>query len=197
MTPDPAAAPASVRDRTDLDPDDVVALLLAQHDRVADLLETVGAAHGRARRTAFDELRAFLAVHETAEEMVLRPVTELAGGRAVAAARNAEEKESNVVLAQLQHLDLDSVDFERRLAGFGEMVRAHAAAEERDELPIVLAHHDPQERRRLGQRLRAAEAIAPTRPHPSAAGSPVAQWAVGPVASIIDRTRDAIRKVAG
>lgn len=194
MTPEPAL---SVRDRTDLADDDLVTMLLAQHDRVTDLLGVVEAAHGTARRHAFDELRAFLAVHETAEEMVLRPVIELAGGRDVAAARNAEEKESNVVLAQLQHLDLDSVDFERQLTRFTAMVLAHAAAEEREELPIVLARHDPEERRRLGQRLKAAEAIAPTRPHPSVAGSPVAQWAVGPVASLVDRTRDAIRKVTG
>lgn len=194
MTLDPTP---SVRDRTDLADDDVVTLLLARHDRVVDLFDVVEAAQGGARRRAFDELRAFLAVHETAEEMVLRPATELAGGRDVAAARNAEEKESNVVLAQLQHLDPDSVDFERRLVGFREMVLAHAAAEEREELPVVLAHCDPDERRRLGERLRAAEAIAPTRPHPSVAGSPVAQWAVGPVASLVDRTRDAIRKVTG
>lgn len=195
MTLEPAASP--VRERTDLAHDDVVTMLLAQHDRVADLLGVVEAAHGTARRHAFDELRAFLAVHETAEEMVLRPVTELSGGREVAAARNAEEKESNVVLAELQHLDLDSVDFERRLAAFRAMVLAHAAAEELEELPVVLAHCDEKERRRLGVRLRAAESIAPTRPHPAVAGSPVAQWAVGPVASLVDRTRDAIRKVTG
>ncbi len=118
--------------------------------------------------------------------------------RDVAAARNAEEKESNVVLAQLQHLDPDSVDFERRLVGFREMVlsRTRRRRSARSS-PSSLAHCDPDERRRLGERLRAAEAIAPTRPHPSVAGSPVAQWAVGPVASLVDRTRDAIRKVTG
>ncbi|MGO4757026.1 hemerythrin domain-containing protein, partial [Streptomyces sp. 2MCAF27] len=46
--------------------------------------------------------------------------------------------------------------------------------------------------RRMGTMLRAAEKIAPTHPHPSAAGSPAAQWSVGPFASLVDRTRDAI-----
>jgi hypothetical protein len=44
----------------------------------------------------------------------------------------------------------------------------------------------------MGKQILAAEAVAPTHPHPSAAGSPVAQWTVGPFASIVDRTRDAI-----
>jgi hypothetical protein len=46
----------------------------------------------------------------------------------------------------------------------------------------------------MGTALKAAEAIAPTHPHPSTAGSPAAQWAVGPFASIVDRTKDALRK---
>jgi hypothetical protein len=32
---------------------------------------------------------------------------------------------------------------------------------------------------------------APTHPHPSTAGSPIAQWMVGPWASLIDQARDA------
>ena len=46
----------------------------------------------------------------------------------------------------------------------------------------------------MGTQVKAAESIAPTHPHPSTAGSPVAQWAVGPIASLVDRTRDAISK---
>jgi hypothetical protein len=45
----------------------------------------------------------------------------------------------------------------------------------------------------MGKVLRAAEKTAPTHPHPSTAGSPIAQWMVGPWASVIDRARDAIK----
>ena len=41
--------------------------------------------------------------------------------------------------------------------------------------------------------VKAAEKTAPTHPHPSTAGSPAAQWAVGPFASLVDRARDAIK----
>ena len=45
----------------------------------------------------------------------------------------------------------------------------------------------------MGAVLRAVEKIAPTHPHPFTAGSPIAQWMVGPWASVIDRARDAIK----
>jgi hypothetical protein len=40
--------------------------------------------------------------------------------------------------------------------------------------------------------VRAAEAIAPTRPHPGVE-SPMANLAVGPFVSLLDRVRDAIK----
>jgi hypothetical protein len=45
----------------------------------------------------------------------------------------------------------------------------------------------------MGAVLRAAEMTGPTHPHPSTAGSPIAQWMVGPWVSMIDRARDAIK----
>jgi hypothetical protein len=47
----------------------------------------------------------------------------------------------------------------------------------------------------MGRQLKAAESIAPTHPHPSAAGSTGAQYAAGPFASLVDRTRDVVRSV--
>ncbi len=44
----------------------------------------------------------------------------------------------------------------------------------------------------MGSRVKAAEKVAPTHPHPSAAGSPVAQYVLGPFASLLDRSRDAL-----
>ncbi|MEV7141950.1 hemerythrin domain-containing protein, partial [Streptomyces tauricus] len=45
----------------------------------------------------------------------------------------------------------------------------------------------------LAKAVKAAEAMAPTRPHPGVE-SATANLAAGPVAALIDRTRDAIRK---
>jgi hypothetical protein len=48
----------------------------------------------------------------------------------------------------------------------------------------------------MAKALRAAETVAPTRPHP-AIDSPAKNLALGPAAAAIDRTRDAIRAVVG
>jgi hemerythrin superfamily protein len=174
---------------------DVVRVLLEQHARIRELFADVKSADGEHKQHAFDELRALLAVHETAEEMVLRPVTATTAGQEVVDARNHEEAEANEVLKALERLDVSSADFDAKLAELEQAVDDHAEAEETQEFPTVLAQCDEDKRRTMGTALRAAEGVAPTHPHPSTAGSTTAQYVVGPVASLIDRTRDAIKKV--
>jgi len=181
----------------DLPEGDVIRILLDQHERIRKLFRDVSTAEGAHRSQAFDRLRALLAVHETAEEMVLRPVTSKVAGDSVARARNHEESEANKVLAELERSDVASPEFLVRLAGFETSVTEHADAEEREEFPHILSACDEARRQAMGRMLRAAEAVAPTHPHPSVAGSPAAQWAVGPFASLVDRARDAIRAVRG
>jgi hemerythrin superfamily protein len=174
---------------------DVIRFLLNQHAQIRDLFDEVQASHGDERRHAFEELRALLAMHETAEEMVLRPVTEKIAASGVAEARNAEEQEANEVLKKLEDVDLESPDFDRQFAELKEAVDAHAESEEHEEFPAVLEACDLDQRRSMGRRMEAVEKVAPTRPHPSTAGSPAKQWTVGPFASLIDRAKDAISKV--
>jgi hypothetical protein len=183
------------REAHELPEGDVVRILLEQHARIRDLFDHVKQAEGEHKKDAFDELRQLLAVHETAEEMVVRPATAKAGAKDVADARNAEEQEANEVLAELEKLDVGSADFDQQLAGFEKAVDEHAEAEENDEFPVLLRECSEDERRGMGTKVLSVEKMAPTHPHPSTAGKPAAQWAVGPVASIIDRTRDALSKV--
>ncbi|KAB7846589.1 hemerythrin domain-containing protein [Streptomyces mobaraensis] len=172
---------------------DVVAVLLAQHARIRELFADVKAADGEHKKQAFDELRALLAVHETAEEMVVRPVARDTAGKKEADARNAEEAEANRVLARLEKMDVDSPDFDAQLREFEKAVVDHAEHEEREEFPTLRAGRDEAQLKRMGTMLRAAEKVAPTHPHPVAAGSTAAQWSVGPIASLVDRTKDAIK----
>ncbi|GHH86390.1 hemerythrin [Streptomyces sulfonofaciens] len=171
---------------------DVVAILLQQHARIRDLFGQVRAAHGQERKARFDELRALLAVHETAEEMIIRPVAKDTAGEAEADARNHEEDEANRVLARLERMDLESPEFERELAEFERSVGDHAEHEEAEEFPAVRGGRDEDQLRRMGGRLEKAERAAPTHPHPTTAGSPAAQWMAGPFASMVDRARDAL-----
>jgi hemerythrin superfamily protein len=172
--------------------DDVVGVLLDQHARIRDLFAEVRTGTGEDKRQAFDELRALLAVHETAEEMVVRPVTKKVD-KSVAAARNDEEDKAGRVLRELEKMDLHSAEFERKLTDLERSVSAHAEHEESEEFPRVRAARDEHQLEGMGRKLRAAEKVAPTHPHPSTVGSPAAQWTVGPVVSAVDRARDAMR----
>src|SRR3954451_14418845 len=105
---------------------DMIAILLEQHQRIRELFAHVKGASGEHKQQAFDELRALLAVHETAEEMVLRPVTNDAAGKAVADARNQEEPHANEVRKKLEKLHVPSSDFDALLADFEKSVDSHA-----------------------------------------------------------------------
>jgi len=176
----------------DLPEGDVIRILLEQHARIRELFADVLSAEGDHKSHAFDELRALLAVHETAEELVLRPVTKSTAGDAVADARNSEEAEANEVLKGLEKMDVTSADFDEKLAEFRNAVDEHAEAEESEEFPHILTSCDADKRATMGKAMLAAEKLAPTHPHPSTAGKIPAQLAVGPFASVVDRARDAI-----
>lgn len=174
---------------------DIIRILLEQHARVHELFAQIERSKGSRKQEAFDSLRALLAVHETAEEMVLRPVSRQVAGDAVADSRNGEEDEATHLLAALEKMDATTPEFERALAQFKSRVSEHADHEENDEFPVILKKCDEQEREGMGSMLRAAEKAAPTHPHPTAAGSTAAQYAFGPFASLVDRARDAMNSV--
>ncbi|MFC9324186.1 hemerythrin domain-containing protein [Kitasatospora sp. NPDC057015] len=171
--------------------DDVIELLLDQHRRVRTLFADVRSATGEHKQHMFDELRALLAVHETAEEMVLRPVARRIAGSLEAEARDEEEAEANEALAELERLDVDSIEFGAKLIAFQQAVEEHARHEELEGFPVIRARCAPEERCAMGRRLRAAERIAPTRAHPHLAGSAAAGWTAGPFVSLLDHARDA------
>ncbi|MFJ5531814.1 hemerythrin domain-containing protein [Streptomyces sp. NPDC093261] len=176
---------------------DVVRILLEQHARIRDLFAEVKGAQGDEKKEIFDELRALLAVHETAEEMILRPVAEKTAGAAEAEARNHEEEEANKVLAQLEKMDVGSPEFDTRIAAFERAVIDHAEHEEQEEFPAVRQGCDEDKLKGMGTLLEAAEKMAPTHPHPTAAGSTTAQWLTGPFVSMVDRVKDALTRSRG
>lgn len=174
--------------------EDLIVILLSQHQRVRELMADVRTTEGERRRQAFDELRALLAAHETAEEMVLRQVTRAIGEEKVAEARNAEEDDAIHLLAELEKLDPTGPEFDVAFADFEQAILLHAEEEEREEFPRVQAETSADRRADVGRALIAAEKIAPTHAHPGVAGSSAAQWTAGPFVSLVDRARDALKK---
>ena len=186
------ARACTVRNMTTTTSKSVVEILTHQHELIREGFIAVKGATGEDRVARFHELKAFLAAHETAEEMVLRPTTTLTAGAAVAEARNAEERESNRRLADLERLDPGTEAFETSFREFQHLVLAHADNEEREEFPFVERGRTQEQLEAMGRVLLAVEKIAPTHPHPSIAGSPTLQWATGPFFSVLDRARDAL-----
>jgi hypothetical protein len=187
-----SGAEGSAREAVEQPQGDLINILIEQHVRIRELFSHVKGTEGEHKRQAFDELRALLAAHETGEEMVLRPVSGKDAGSAVAEARNQEEEGATRLLAELESMDADSAEFDQAFATLEQAVLDHAEHEEREEFPPVREREDRDGLVSMGKLLRTAEKIAPTHPHPSAAGSPAAQWTVGPFASLVDRARDAI-----
>src|SRR5919205_4210063 len=104
------------------DASDVIEFLLNQHQQVRGLLDAVLSASGEERQRYFDTVREMLARHETAEEMIVRPLTRKApNGEQVAEGRMEEENEAKEVLAKLEKMDVDSEEF---TATFSEFSRS-------------------------------------------------------------------------
>lgn len=157
------------------------------------MFDAVEQATGPDRQQRFEELRRFLAVHETAEEMVVHPRARLGeGGTDVVQARLAEEHSAKEVLSRLDGMESSDPEFTPTLAVLRSSVLAHADNEEAEEFPLLEAETDEKTRATMAAAVRAAEAIAPTHPHPGVE-SATANFLVGPLASVIDRTRDAVR----
>jgi hypothetical protein len=173
---------------------DVVKFLTEQHNQIKDMFEEVlSASSDEARQTAFVDLRQLLAVHETAEEMVVHPRArdELAGGDEIIDARLKEEHDAKVQLKKLESLDIGSSEFIKELKLFQTAVLDHAGHEEAEEFSGLKKELSAEELKQLTGAVRVAEAIAPTRPHPGVE-SAKANLVAGPFASMLDRARDAI-----
>ncbi|MFD3503486.1 hemerythrin domain-containing protein [Streptomyces sp. NPDC058676] len=177
---------------------DVVALLMRQHGDIRNLFDEVEQSEGEERRDAFRRLVRLLAVHETAEEEVVHPFVRRAvdGGRQVVEDRLAEEKAAKESLLALDEMDPDDPQFLPRLRQLRTDVQEHARAEERYEFSHIRRSTDVTELAAMAKAVKAAEAMAPTRPHPGVE-SGAANVALGPVAALMDRTKDTVRKAMG
>ncbi|HEY2087421.1 MAG TPA: hemerythrin domain-containing protein [Mycobacterium sp.] len=180
-------------------PDEVIAFLKAQHNLIEDMFDQVlHATDPKAREKPFVHLRQLLAVHETAEEMVVHPRVrrEVDAIDSIVDARLEEEHEAKELLSEIEKLDITSQQFIDELTKLRDAVLDHAHHEETYEFPKLQKELDADELKRLTAAVRAAEAIAPTRPH-AGVESAMLNFAVGPFASMVDRVRDLIEHGRG
>jgi hemerythrin superfamily protein len=173
---------------------DVIDLLIGQHMTIRDLFVDVMNNTGDARRNAFEELVRLLAVHETAEEQLVHPLARgsVHGDGDVVDDRLAEEREAKETLVELERMGPDAPEFDELFARFRLDVLQHAHNEETYEFRYLRAKVPAAQLKAMAPMLRAAEAVAPTHPHPGAE-SGTATNLTGPALSLFDRTKDLVR----
>src|SRR5205823_1251852 len=157
--------------------------------------EVLSASDPKAREKAFTDLRKLLAVHETAEEMVVHPRVrhEAAKGDEIVDARLTEEHKAKQVLSKLEAMDVSSKEFITELTKFRDAVIDHAEHEESEEFTRLERNLKAEDRERMAKAVLAAEAIAPTRPHAGVESAKM-NFAAGPFASMLDRARDLLKR---
>jgi hemerythrin superfamily protein len=171
----------------------IIEALRHDHDEVREMFARLEAATGEQRRELFQQLLGELVRHEVAEEEILRPVSKRDAGEAIANARIKEESRAEELLKDMEKIDPDSAEFTSKLAKLRRAVERHAEAEETKEFPRVAKKETAERLEHMGRAYEVAKMAAPTRPHPSAPNTPVANMLAGPFAAVIDRARDAVR----
>jgi hemerythrin superfamily protein len=173
----------------------VVELLLEQHSQIRILFRDVASASASRKQELFEEMVRLLAVHESAEEEVVHPVArrKIDNGDAIVESRLEEEGEAKEALAELYDLGVDHAEFDLRLQLLADAVTEHATNEESAEFSVLLTKVDQDTLRRMAAGVKAAMALAPTRPHPAVGESATANILVGPPLALFDRVRDAVR----
>lgn len=165
-----------------------------QHDQIRELFDAVEQADPADRAEAFEPLVRLLAVHETAEEMVVYPAAALGeAGKEIVDQRKAEEDQAKKELVELEQLDASSAEFAQRLAAFRAVVLEHAEAEELEVFPLLTEVADTDQLTRMTAMLKTAEGMAPTHPHKTAPESAIGNLLVGPFVAMVDRVRDALK----
>ncbi|QNP74391.1 hemerythrin domain-containing protein [Streptomyces roseirectus] len=175
---------------------DVIAELTTDHREVEELFARIEALPpGDARRRELtDAAVRELVRHSVAEEMYLYPAVRsaLPDGDRVADKEIADHSGAERTMKDLESLDAGVPEFDRLVRELIAEVRAHIRDEEDTLFPRLRESTTPDDLAKLGEQVRRAKSIAPTRPHPSSPSTPPANKLLAPGAGMVDRLRDAL-----
>lgn len=179
---------------------DAIQLIVSDHREVERLFKEFERAEraGDAARQA-DCVRSLvreLSVHASIEEQFVYPALRQRVGDDRVHDALEEHHGAKVTLDEIDALPVDHPRLASKVRLLAENVRRHVEEEERELLPALERALGDDGRRDLGDVLARAKRTAPTRPHPAAPDTPPANFLASAVASIVDRSRDAIRSGA-
>jgi hemerythrin superfamily protein len=185
------------RPLTTMSTTDVVALLIADHEKAKALLGRFDDVAPTERASYFCEVVTELVRHEVAEEHIVYPIIRRAvpSGEREAKVRIGEESAAEKLLVEMEKLDAASPEFAAKFATLRAAVLDHAGAEEATTFPLLHEMEDAESLVALSGRYEHAKAQAPTHPHPHAPHKPPGNLLLDPVAALFDKARDAVRHV--
>ena len=175
--------------------DDVIAELMVDHREVEELFAKIETEQTpEDRQETFEQIITELVRHSIAEESWLYPAVEdkLPNGKEIADKERADHQEVEELLKELEGEDPHAPESRPRLTQLITSLRAHIADEEQNLFPALRANSSEQELRELGDKVRRAKSVAPTRPHPSLPDRPPFNKLLAPGAGLVDRIRDAL-----
>ncbi|MEE1761247.1 MULTISPECIES: hemerythrin domain-containing protein [unclassified Streptomyces] len=175
---------------------DVIEELKADHREVAELFGKIEELpSGDPKRKEYADLVTIeLVRHSVAEEAYLYPAVRehLSNGDAVADRELADHTAAERTMKDLERCAVDDPEFDRLVTQLMAEVRHHVRDEESNLFPQLAKACSASVLNDLGDKVRRAKKLAPTRPHPGAPTKPPANRILAPGLGLVDRMRDAL-----
>ncbi|MGW7410489.1 hemerythrin domain-containing protein [Streptomyces sp. NPDC054833] len=168
--------------------------LMTDHREVEEIFARIEemTGGGQELRDLVDEVTIELVRHSVAEEQYLYPAVReyVEGGDRLADKELADHGRVEEILKQLERTDAGDPQMSPLLQQLMEEVSAHVQDEENNLFPMLRQACSSGMLDDLGDKVRRAKAMAPTRPHPSAPDTPPANKLLAPGVGLVDRARD-------
>ncbi|MGW1373119.1 hemerythrin domain-containing protein [Streptomyces sp. NPDC002446] len=172
----------------------IIEELTTDHREVKDLFERIAAlpsGHPE-RKRLIDEATIELVRHSVAEEQYLYPSVRehVDNGDVMADKELKDHGEVEKILKKVEGCSADDPQMDQLFMALKESVTSHVQDEEANLFPQLRAACSPEALDKLGDKIRMAKKMAPTRPHPSAPVRPPANKLLAPGVGLVDRARD-------
>jgi hypothetical protein len=175
----------------------VITIIENDHREVERLFAAYAAATGTdAKDRLLDDIRLALAPHAAAEEILVYPAVRTASPDGDEQAGHAIDEHHDIkrLLSEVDKMSADDPGRDAKVAELRASVDHHVREEEGEFLPSLRAGTTPEKLEQMGELFSRMKPLLPTHPHPLVPGTATAQLLAGPLASIADRIRDALRR---
>lgn len=181
---------------------DAITLLKKDHRTVETLFkrfEKLGDRAMKGKQETVERIVKELSVHASIEEAILYPEIRAAvEDKKIDALVLEALEEHHVVKWTLSELDRMAPDHERfdaKVTVLMESVRHHVEEEEQELFPKVAKALGKERLQEMGEAMAEAKKMVPTRPHPRMPDEPPGNLLGAPGAALVDKARDAGRKL--